>query len=156
MFLPGRRRRTPLLGAAVIAGTVGASRSAARSEVAKQEQRNREIQDAADRNEEMRRREEEERDRKTQLAIDEAIRKERSRTEEIESEQRKANTGETVRANRTINAVLPPSYDLTADGKGGTTIRYCSGCGNACKLGDRFCNKCGCKQPIDEVEQRLQ
>jgi len=103
----------------------------------------------------MRRREEEERDRRTQLAIDEAIQKGRSRTEQIESERRKANIGEMTRGDHTVSVVHPPSYDLKADEKGGATIHYCSEYGNVCKTEDKFCNICGRKQPTDGVEQKL-
>lgn len=107
---------------------------------------------AADRADDMRRREEEEMDRRTQLAIDEAIQKERSRTEQIGSEQRR---GETVGADHPLIMVAPPSYEITAGGKVGGTVRYCSECGNGLKVRDRFCSNCGCKQATDDSEQRL-
>ncbi|KAI5455624.1 hypothetical protein BGZ63DRAFT_418265 [Mariannaea sp. PMI_226] len=68
----GPRRRRPVLGAAVL---VGASRAAARHEVQKQEaansRREMEIQWEVD----ARRRQEEEQDRRTQLAVEEALKK---------------------------------------------------------------------------------
>jgi hypothetical protein len=59
-----------------------APRSAARHEVEKQGQRNAQIQMAAERNAKKKRHEKEERDRRTQLAIDEALAKERSKNEQ--------------------------------------------------------------------------
>jgi len=111
-----------------------------------------EMQLAADREDDKRRREEKERDRRTQLAIDEAIQKEPSRTEQIGSDQRQ---GETVRADHPVIMVAPPSYEITAGGKVGATVRYCSECGNSCKVRDRFCSNCGCKQATDDWEQTL-
>mgnify|MGYP006877403929 CR=1 FL=1 len=106
----GRRRR-PILGAAVL---VGASRAAARSEVQKQTQRDAETQIAVETAADRKWREERENERRTQLAIDEAIAKEKSRTENQ-----------------------------------GANMRYCSNCGNACERKDKFCSKCGQRQPTD-------
>jgi len=130
-------RRSPLLGAAVV---IGASRSAARREVSKQElmqeERNAEIQRS---NEEVRREaerkryEEEEQKRRTQLAIDEAIAKERARTEQ----QARA----AVQPNPNISGHL----DVPVNRQAGD--RYCVECGLACKREDKFCSRCGAKQP---------
>jgi hypothetical protein len=68
--------RRPVLGAAVV---YGVSRLAARREVERQEQRNAEAQLSAERAAEKQRRDEEERDRGTQFAIDDAIAKEQSK-----------------------------------------------------------------------------
>jgi hypothetical protein len=150
MFHRGRGR--PLVGAAVV---VGASRSAARHEVAKQEQRNLEMQRAADREAEHQRREEEERARRTQQAIDEVIEKERSRTEQIEAAPRHtiSNTGGAGTAYRADDVRSYPSYDPKISDRKEVNTRYCSECGNLCKLQDKFCSRCGFKQPTDEVVQ---
>ncbi|RKK59529.1 hypothetical protein BFJ69_g17300 [Fusarium oxysporum] len=67
-----RRRRRPILGAAVV---VGASRTAARHEVQQQELVEAQREDEIQRGIELRRREEEEQDLRTQRAVDEAIKK---------------------------------------------------------------------------------
>ena len=72
-------RRHPFLGTAVV---VGASRSAARHKVEREEERSAQMQQQADREAAQGRYEEEERDRRTQLAIDEALAKERSKKEQ--------------------------------------------------------------------------
>ncbi|MCJ1339115.1 hypothetical protein MMC09_004404 [Bachmanniomyces sp. S44760] len=88
MLRRGGRRGHPLLAGAVV---VGASRSAARHEVSAQSQRDAEAQRSAERNQrednqrralanEQSRFEEQERERRTKLAIDEAIAIERSRS----------------------------------------------------------------------------
>jgi hypothetical protein len=150
MFHRGRGR--PLLGAAVV---VGASRSAARHEVAKQEQRNSEMQRAADSEAERKRREEEERDRRTQQAIDEAIEKERSRTEQIEAAPRNtiSNTGGAGTAYCAGDVPPYSSHDPKTCERKEVNTRYCSECGNLCKREDKFCNRCGFKQPTDDMEQ---
>ena len=124
----GRRRSHPLLGAAVV---VGASRSVARREVAQQTQaqvqRDQEIRYAEDR----KRREQEETSRRTQLAIDESLAKERERV-----------------AMSSRQPVEPPSHD--AEPRSGSTkaenVRYCGACGSMCKFEDRFCPGCGAQQ----------
>lgn len=142
----------PLLKAAVV---VGASKSAAKHEVQKQEQRNLEMQRAADKAAEKERREEEERDRRTQLAIDEALQKERKRAEQADAELRyaKANTGG---MGRTDQIYVPPTYfaySPEADEKKGENTHYCPECRNRCKNGDKFCSGCGCRQPTDIIQQ---
>lgn len=116
-----------LLGTAVI---LGASRSTARHEVARQEQyyRNNEMEN------ELRRRDEEERERRTQAAIDEAIAKERQRVEQVQAGERGAQTGPVG---------SPPIY---SSGKGDVNAeKYCRHCGNGCRASDKFCTACGCK-----------
>ena len=155
MFRPGHRGHgRPLLGAAVV---VGASRSAAKHEVQKQEQRNLEMQVAADKAAEKERREEEERDRRTQLAIDEAFRKERNSAEQADAEQHyaKAKTGGMGRADQIYDSPTYFTSSSEADEKKGETTHYCPECRNRCKGGDKFCNRCGCRQPTDIVEQRV-
>ncbi|KAL5371813.1 hypothetical protein DPSP01_013994 [Paraphaeosphaeria sporulosa] len=117
-------RRRPLLGAALV---VGASRSAARHEVEREAQRSAEMQWAAEKAAVDKRREEEERDRRTQLALDEAIAKERQRTESTQS-SRQPGVGE----------------------KQAPNVRYCPSCGHACLRGAKFCSMCGEKQPEDD------
>ena len=144
--------RRPLLGAAVV---YGVSRSAARRGVEEQEQRNAEAQISAERAAEKQRREEEERERRTQLAIDEAIAKERSKNAAVKAEPRYVipNTGETGPYDD-----VPPysSYKRgpAADVNTGAVTHYCPECRNVCKLGDKFCSKCGCRQLVDE-ERRV-
>jgi hypothetical protein len=146
--------RRPVLGAAVV---YGASRSAAKHEANKQEQRYAEAQLSAERAAEKQRREEEERERRTQLAIDEAIAKERSRNAPVEAEPRYAVAygGET---GMTGPYDVPPysryNKGPAADESKGVATHYCPECRNVCKSGDKFCSRCGCRQALDE-EQRL-
>lgn len=117
-----------LLGTAAI---IGASRSSARHEVARQEQYYENKQMAS----ELRRRDEEERERRTQAAIDEAIAKERQRVEQVQG-------GESGTA-ATGRVESPPVY---SSGKGDVKAeRYCGSCGGGCKASDKFCTSCGCK-----------
>jgi hypothetical protein len=143
--------RRPVLGAAVV---YGVSRSAARREVEEQEQRNAEARISAERAAEKQRREEEERERRTQLAIDEAIAKERSKNATVEGEPRYviANTGGTGIIDPYDDVPPHSSYKrgLAADeNTGRATTHYCPECRNVCKLGDKFCSKCGSRQPLD-------
>jgi len=147
--------RRPLLGAAVV---YGVSRSAARRGVEEQEQRNAEARISAEKAAEQWRREEEERERRTQFAIDEAIAKERSKNAAVEAEPRYAIAK--PKGTGIIDAYddAPPysSYNRgpAADENKGATTHYCPECRNVCKLGDKFCSRCGCRQPVDE-EQRF-
>lgn len=127
----GRRRRpmmaSPLLGTALI---LGASRSSARHEVARQEQYHQNNQMAN----ELRRRDEEDRERRMQAAIDEAIAKERQRVEQVQG-------GESRTQNGRVES--PPVYsnvkgDVNAE-------KYCRRCGGGCRASDKFCTSCGCK-----------
>ena len=116
-----------LLGTAAI---VGASRSSARHEVARQEQYNQNNQMAN----ELRRRDEEERERRTQAAIDEAIAKERQRVEQVQAGESGTQTG---------RVESPPVY---SSGKGDVNAeKYCRHCGGGCRASDKFCTSCGCK-----------
>lgn len=72
------RRRRPLLGAAVV---YGASRSAAKYEVAKQAERDTRAEAEMRMAEDQRRREEAERQRQQQIAIDQAVAREREQNE---------------------------------------------------------------------------
>lgn len=146
-------RRRPLLGAAVV---VGASRSAARHEVERQAQRNAEMQLAADRAADKQRREEDERDRRTQLAIDEAIAKERSRTNQAEEvpPYTKAITRERGINDQTEQMPSYTGYGHGVDEKKGANVRYCPECQHVCKREDKFCSRCGHKQPTDSGEQK--
>jgi hypothetical protein len=147
--------RRPVLGAAVV---YGVSRSAARRGVEEQEQRNAEAQISAERAAEKQRREEEERERRTQLAIDTAIAEERRKNAAVEAEPRYviANTGETGITQPYDDVASYSSYKMGAatDENKGAATHYCPECRNVCKLGDKFCSKCGCRQPVDE-ERKL-
>lgn len=140
--------RRPVLGAAVV---YGVSRSAARRGVQEEEQRNAEARMSAEMAAEKLRREEEQRERRTQLAIDEAIAKERSKNTAIEAESRYVvpNTGGTG-----IVDDVPP-YSGFKRGPGDAEVKraathYCPECRNVCRSGDKFCTKCGCEQPVDD------
>lgn len=109
---------SPLLGTALI---MGASRSSARHKVARQEQYHQNDQMAN----ELRRRDEEDRERRTQAAIDEAIAKERQRVEQVQA-------GESGIQNGSVKG------DVNAE-------KYCRRCGGGCRANDRFCTSCGCK-----------
>ena len=119
MFRHGRGR--PLLGAAVI---VGASRSAARHEVAAQGQHSADMQQAIDRAADQKNREQDARNMQTQQAINTAILKERARVAQ-ESEAQ------------------PPTYDADKSKAANGAHSYCGGCGIARKREDKFCGKCG-------------
>lgn len=83
---------------------------------------------------ELRRRDEEDRDRRTQAAIDEAIAKERQRVQQVQA-------GESVTQNGSVQS--PPVY---SSGKGDVKVeRYCGSCGSGCRASDKFCTGCGCK-----------
>ncbi|OCK82352.1 hypothetical protein K432DRAFT_349245 [Lepidopterella palustris CBS 459.81] len=135
--------RRPVLGAAVL---VGASRSAARREVEKQAQQNAEMQRAAERAADQKRRDEEEMERRTQLAIDEAIAKERNKAEHIDRASY-STTGVSTEPGTThqINQTTPYAGQSRA-----ANTRYCPNCGKICERGDKFCSMCGYKQPTDE------
>jgi hypothetical protein len=160
--------RRPVLGAAVV---YGVSRSAARREMEKEEQRRAEAQISADRAAERQRRDqeeaqlsaqraadkqkrdEEEREKRTQLAIDEAIAKERNKYAAVGAEPRStiANTGGTGIIEAYDNVPPYSSYNRNpaADEDKGTATHYCPECCNVCRRGDKFCSKCGCRQPVD-------
>src|ERR1700761_1846823 len=107
-------RRRPLLGAAVV---VGASRSAARREVARQGQLSAEAQRQAEAAQQQRALEEQLREHKTELAIQAALAKERSRS----------------------RSPLPPAAQSVQAG----AIGYCSTCGAQRVATDKFCGGCG-------------
>ncbi|KAH7034558.1 uncharacterized protein B0I36DRAFT_405013 [Microdochium trichocladiopsis] len=192
------RRRRPLLGAAVL---VGASKSAARHEVQKQTvmdaQREVEIQ----REVEARRRQEVEQERRTQRAVDEAMKKAATDNQNLQQSapamvpppaQQVYNTQPAMpiqtqdrghlmttpgqpyipvtnaapnrQPEQLMRAPSPqvPAYlsgSLSQDGRPksaqgisstapalDSNARYCTQCGFACKLSDRFCRQCGAKQ----------
>jgi rubrerythrin len=105
--------RRPVLGAAVV---IGASRSAARHEVANQNERDLEAEQAMEMRAEQQQREDVERDRRTQLAVKEAIIEERLRSDQ--------------------------GHLQTVDSGGGGRL-YCSACGSGLHDSDRFCPGCG-------------
>ena len=142
----------PLLGAAVL---VGASRSAAKHEVAKQAQLASEAERSAQRAAEAQRREEEKNDRRTQQAINEAIEKERRRNELAQMESRNAamNMGGSGSGSIPGGQIIYSS-NVRASEAGqtmGADTFYCPQCRNVCRLGDKFCSRCGRQQPAAEV-----
>ena len=144
-------RGRPLLGAALL---VGASRSAAKHEVAKQAQLASEAELSAQRAAEAQRREEEKNDRRTQQAIDEAIEKER-RKELAQTESRNAATNMGGSGSGSIpGGQIIYSSNVRAPEAGqtmGADTFYCPQCRNVCRLGDKFCSRCGRQQPAAEV-----
>jgi hypothetical protein len=116
-------QRRPILAAAFV---VGASKSAAKHEVAKQSQQSAEAQRWADVAAQCRGQEEVARDAKTQLAINDAIAKERSRS---------------------ISPLLPTQISNGHEYQSGqaraVTAGYCLTCGMARQSNTRFCGGCG-------------
>jgi hypothetical protein len=163
-------RRRPLLATAAVIGVSGA---AARHEVRKEQQRYESAQMSAEMEYERRRREDEERQRRTQMAIEEALAKERSKNQadvdaryaqlearnaQLEAEARYAREAaapyyqqgygrDSAPMSSPARADDLPPYRDTDRKTGGT--RYCSECGNLCQRGDKFCSRCGQKQPMD-------
>lgn len=132
----GRRRR-PILGAALV---VGASRNAAKREVAAHEQQTLEAQRQRqydeDRLLEKTRREQEDLDRRTAMAVDSAMAKERTKNDEKLRDQ---------------SYPSPARIPVSARGMPLTTesrTRYCQACGAVGKALDKFCVECGSKQTI--------
>ena len=145
-------RGRPLLGAAVL---VGASRSAAKHEVAKQAQLASEAELSAQRAAEAQRREEEKNDRRTQQAINEAIEKERRRNELAQMESRNAamNIGGSGSGSIPGGQIIYSSNVRAPEASQtmGADTFYCPQCRNVCKLGDKFCSRCGRQQPAAEA-----
>lgn len=84
-------------------------------------------------------RDEEEQERRTQAAINDAIIKERERTEQIQAAESRG----MANAIKATDRGAPPTYfSAPADAK---DVRYCRQCGNACRVGDKFCGQCGRK-----------
>jgi hypothetical protein len=112
-------RGRPVLGAAVL---VGASRSAARHEVAKQDQMSAEAQRQADAAHQRQLQEEAERDQKTQLAIQAALVEERSRSK----------------------SPMPPVQHVEqSHQQRGAVAGYCAACGTRRIAAHKFCSECG-------------
>lgn len=126
------RRRNPLLGAAIV---VGASRSAARREVASQSQ-------AASAAEAQRRADQAEQDRRTQLAIDEALAVERKKNEEL-VQPRGQNQAQGHAPSQ------PPQYSVDQD-KGAGAF-FCGACGALSNRNEKFCTNCGRKHPMNDT-----
>jgi hypothetical protein len=117
--MPRLMRGRPILGAAVV---VGASRSVARHEVAKQNQMSTEAQRQADAVYQKQMQEEAARDQKTHLAIEAALVEERSRSK----------------------SPVPPIHHTQESGQPrGAVTGYCSTCGAQRTVTDRFCSRCG-------------
>jgi hypothetical protein len=112
-------RGRPLLGAAVV---VGASRSAARHEVARQSQMSAEALRQADAANQRQMQEEAARDQKTQLAIQAALAEERSRSK----------------------SPMPHEHHTQQlNQQGGAVVGYCAACGMQRMAVDKFCSRCG-------------
>jgi hypothetical protein len=112
-------RGRPILGAAVV---VGASRSAARHEVANQAQMSAEAQRQADSAHQRQLQEEAERDQKTQLAIQAALVEERSRDK---------------------SPMQPIQHFEQPHQQRGAVVGYCAACGTQRIAGHKFCSQCG-------------
>ncbi|UPL02836.1 hypothetical protein LCI18_013770 [Fusarium solani-melongenae] len=192
----GRRRR-PILGAAVV---VGASRAAARHEVERQAVMNTQRELEIQREVELRRRNEEEQERRMQRAVDEAIQKAAVENpapqhsvaalatppppQQYYSTQSPIpvqpqdvgllatmpgqpytpgpNVPPSIQPGQLMpSPPQPPAYSprsLSQDGgpsaqgisptvpATGSTTKYCTQCGFACQVVDRFCRQCGAKQ----------
>lgn len=98
---------------------------------------------AAGRAADKQKRAEEGRDRRTQLAIDDAIQKERSRTELTEAQQdySEATTAQASRRDHIDNVTPYSSHDSKDGERLRESTRYCPECGNVCKIEDKFCNR---------------
>lgn len=143
----GRRRR-PILGAAVV---VGASRSAARREVQNQAERTAQAQaqqsqmqalqyEQEERAEAKRRREVEEENKRTQLAIEAALAKEKSRHEDVLPPYGTAQPA--------YPGTVQPSYGMAQAGR--EEKIYCSSCGQLNRRVDKFC--CGCGRQNQNIQ----
>jgi L-fucose isomerase-like protein len=120
--MPRFMRGRPLLGAAVV---VGASRSVAKHEVAKQNQMSSDAQRQADAAYQQQVQEEAARDQKTHLAIEAALADERSR-----------NKSPMMHSNQEIIYSGQRREGVTG---------YCAACGTQRAATDRFCGGCGMK-----------
>jgi hypothetical protein len=127
------RRRAPILGTAVV---IGASRAAARREVAYQNL-------AANAAETQRRADQIEQDRRTQLAIDEAIAAERRKNEEA------AQSGGKGQAQGYAPPNQPPQYSVDQNKAAGAF--YCGACGELSSRNDKFCSNCGRRHPTNDA-----
>lgn len=138
-------RRRPILGAAVL---VGASRSAARHEVERQAERDAQVQMAADRSAEKRLLEEKERERRTQMAIEEAMAKERVRTDTAENLAYRSDPMPTGYVNTNQMGSAPPytAYGPSTGEQQCAQAKFCSNCGYECAREDKFCSRCGRKK----------
>jgi hypothetical protein len=85
---------------------------------------------------ELQMRDEEDRERRTQAAIDDAIAKERLRNEQVQAEANR-------QAARGVDT--PPVYSSAP--VNAKAVRYCRQCGGGCELFDKFCTQCGCRIP---------
>jgi rubrerythrin len=125
-------RRRPLLGTAVV---VAASRSAARHEVASQNQ-------AASMAEMQRRADQAEQDRRTQLAIDDALMAERKKNEEA------ARLSDQNQAQGHYQS-QPPEYSIDRNKAAGSF--FCSDCGTLSNRTEKFCSGCGRRHPVGDM-----
>lgn len=62
---------------------------------------------------------------------------------------------QTGRKDHADNAICYSGYDSKGGERLGASTCYCPECGNVCKIEDKFCNRCGFKQPTVDAEQRL-
>jgi hypothetical protein len=147
----GRRRRpglgAPILGTALV---VGASRSAARREVQRQGESTAAMQaqmlDQQDREEAKRRRDEEDQDKRTQLAIEAALAKDRaSRGEEGLPSYGMAQNGNGRQYNQNENVQYGRSQ------QDNTNSQYCPACGQLNQRDNKFCPGCGRRQNLEKA-----
>ncbi|RVX73804.1 hypothetical protein B0A52_02694 [Exophiala mesophila] len=130
------RRRSPLLGAAVV---YGASRSGARRGMQVEAERQAAMQAQAQQQQaayqaQMQR--ENQQKAESDKQKEEMLNKERElarKEAELEVRERAANRPDD-------RFLAPPAY-------GGLDVLFCTKCGNQCKVGDKFCGGCGLKLP---------
>lgn len=154
----GRRRRTPLLGAAVIAGTATvASRHGARKQSEMEAQRQFEMEQQA----EFRRNQEERERIRNQEAIDRAVSDAMAKQQPSPGMQQGSPAPMIMQpapgpppiygsadsyASQGLSPYLqpgavPPRPRSTSAAESG--VSFCGGCGNQCGVQDNFCNRCG-------------
>jgi len=130
-------RRRPVLGAAVV---MGASRNAARREVASQNQ-------AASNAEMQRRLDQQDQDLRTQQAIDAALAKERAEKAAVmqreEQDRGMGGRGE-------MGGSQPPPYIVNQNLAPGAF--FCGACGALGNRNDTFCSGCGRRHPKETRE----
>lgn len=136
---------------------VGASRSAARHEVERQAERDAQARIAADRSAEKRLLEEKERERRTQMAIEEALAKERARTEPAENSVHRSDVMPAGQVNTNQMGSAPPytAYGPSTGEQQGARAKFCPNCGYECAREDKFCGRCGQKR-LSKDQERIQ
>ncbi|ODA79254.1 hypothetical protein RJ55_04847 [Drechmeria coniospora] len=161
----GRRRRTPLLGAAVIAGTAtAASRHGAKKQAQVESERQYQMEQEA----EIRRYAEENERLRNQRAIDQAVNDAMSKQQAENMAKQPVSPGGPMN-NMQSSAAMSPTYgsndilhspanslpspmyqqagmapSLMPRGNAAAEgMRFCSDCGNKCTPQDKFCSGCG-------------